>query len=234
MQLEHIPYEHDGVLLHGWLADGTRAGRAPGILVAHEAVGVTEHTRTRTRMLAELGYVAFALDMYGRPDLPLEEARVQSQQLMADAGRLRRRARAALAVLAQHANCDAQRLAAVGYCLGGIVVLELARDRAPLRAVAGVHPSFKRPAGSTSAQIPAKVLMMIGDADPIVPGEERSAFAAEMSAAGADWQLLTFGGVGHGFTNPDIDRLGYPGFGYDARADERSWGTLRAFLTECV
>jgi dienelactone hydrolase len=234
VELTHIPYVVDGVALHGWLADGARAKRAPGVLVAHEAVGVSEHTRRRTRMLAELGYVALALDMYGRSDLPLEEARAQSQQLMADAALLRRRARAALTVLAQHPSCDAARLAAVGFCLGGIVVLELARDRAPLRAVAGVHPSFKRPGGSTSGEISAPVLMMIGDADPIVPVEDRSAFAAEMSAAGADWRLLVFGGVGHGFTNPDIDKLQYPGFGYDARADERSWRTLTAFLAECV
>jgi dienelactone hydrolase len=229
-----VAYEADGVALHGWLADGARAPRAPGVLVAHEAVGVTEHTKRCVRRLAELGYVAFALDMYGRAELPLEEARTESQRLMADAAGLRRRAGAGLAMLARHERCDIERMAVVGFCLGGIVALELVRDQAQLRAAAAFHPSFRRPAGSRTETIAAKVLMMVGDADPVAPPEDRLAFAREMTAAGADWQLLTFGGVGHSFTNPDIDTLGYPGFGYDAQAERRSWRALQDFLAESL
>jgi dienelactone hydrolase len=234
MDLTRITYEADGVELHGWLADDARADMRPGILVAHEAAGVTEHTRQRARMLAELGYVALALDMYGREELSLEEARQESARLMADSGTLRRRANAALGVLARQPRCDATRLAAIGFCFGGIVALELARAQAPVRAVAGFHPSFKRPTGSTTGRITARVLMMVGDADPVAPPQDRTAFAAEMTAAGADWQLMVFGGVGHSFTNPDIDSFGYAGFGYDALADERSWRTLLGFLAESL
>lgn len=112
-------------------------------------------------MLAERGYVAFALDMYGQVDLPIDEAREQSRRLMADAALIRRRARAALDLLAAHAHCDATKLAAVGFCLGGIVALELARDRAPIRCAVGFHPGFMRPAGSATGPITAKVLLSL-------------------------------------------------------------------------
>ena len=121
MELHEIKYEDDGVALTGILADGSNGKLAPGILIAHEALGVGDHVKQRARMLAERGYIAFALDMYGAPDLPLEEAQSRSRALMADARAMRRRARAALEVLKTHRNCDSSRLAAVGFCLGGIV-----------------------------------------------------------------------------------------------------------------
>jgi dienelactone hydrolase len=145
---------------------------------------------------------------------------------------MRRRARAALEVLASQAHCDASKLAVIGFCLGGIVALELARDRAPILCAVGFHPGFKRPAGSASQAIEAKVLMMIGEDDPIVPAEDRASFVQEMKDAGADWQLHVFGGVGHSYTNQDIDALGYPGFGYNVRADRRAWSLMLALLGE--
>ena len=232
MNLVEHTYEVDGVRLTGFLADGSTSGAAPGVLVAHEAPGVTNHIKRRVGMLAECGFVAFALDMYGQADLPLDAAREQSRRLMADAALMRRRARAALEVLASQAHCDASKLAVIGFCLGGIVALELARDRAPILCAVGFHPGFKRPAGSASQAIEAKVLMMIGEDDPIVPAEDRASFVQEMKDAGADWQLHVFGGVGHSYTNQDIDAVGYPGFGYNVQADRRAWSLMLALLDE--
>jgi dienelactone hydrolase len=232
MDLVAHTYEVDEVRLTGFLADGATRDSVPGVLLAHEAPGVTDHVKQRAKMLAERGYVAFALDMYGQADLPLDEAREQSRRLMADAALLRRRARAALDVLASQVHCDATKLAAVGFCLGGIVALELARDRAPIRCAVGFHPGFKRPVGSATGAIAAKVLMIIGDDDPVVPAEDRADFVQEMKDAGADWQLHVFGGVGHSYTNRVIDALGYPGFAYNEQADRRAWNLMLALFDE--
>jgi dienelactone hydrolase len=232
MDLIERTYDVDGVRLTGFLADGTSGGSAPGVLVAHEAPGVTAHVKERARMLAERGYVAFALDMYGQVDLPINEAQEQSRRLMTDAALMRRRARAALDLLASHAHCDATKLAAVGFCLGGIVALELARDRAPLRCAVGFHPGFVRPIGSATGPIAAKVLMMIGDDDPVVPAEDRASFIQEMKQAGADWQLHVFGGVGHSYTNREIDMRRMSGFAYNEKADRRAWTLMLALFGE--
>jgi dienelactone hydrolase len=225
-------YDVDEVRLTGFLADGASRGPAPGILLAHEAPGVTAHVKERARMLAECGYVAFALDMYGRTDLPLEEARERSRQLMSDAALMRRRARAALDLLASQAHCDASRLAVVGFCLGGIVALELARDRAPIRCAVGFHPGLMRPAGSTSGPIAAKVLIMVGEDDPVVPAEARASFIREMDEGRADWQLHVFGGVGHSYTNRQIEARGFAGFAYNERADRRAWKLMLSLFEE--
>ncbi len=232
MDLIPYTYDVDEVRLTGFLADGASAGSAPGVLLAHEAPGVTAHVKERATMLAELGYVAFVLDMYGRVDLPVEEAREQSRRLMSDAALMRRRARAALDILVSQAHCDATKLAAIGFCLGGIVALELARDRAPIRCAVGFHPGFMRPIGSANGPIAAKVLMMIGDNDPVVPAEDRASFIQEMNEVGADWQLHVFGGVGHSFTNREIDARGFPGFAYNEIADRRAWSLMISLFDE--
>ena len=232
MDVIECTYDVDDVHLTGFIADGAIGGSVPGVLLIHEAPGVTEHVKERARMLAKSGYVAFALDMYGKADLPIEEAQEHSRRLMTDANLMRRRARAALDVLRSHVHCDATRVAVVGFCLGGIVALELARDRAPISCAIGFHPGFMRPLGSATGPITAKVLMMIGDDDPIVSAEDRASFVQEMKEARADWQLHVFGGVGHSYTNREIDTRGMPGFAYDERADLRAWTLMLALFEE--
>ena len=246
MNLRPIDYRStDGAALRGFLADGSaarasndlgaaKARAAPGVLVAHESPGLTEHIKGRAIALAEHGYVAFALDLFGAHDLALEGARRHSSLVVNTPGLMYTRARAALDVLASHPGVDAARLAAIGYCLGGATVLELARHGAPIMCAIGFHPGLKRPAGSPDGPIAAKILMMIGDADPIVPHEDRVAFAQSMTAAGADWQLHVFGGVGHSYSNPAIDSYSLPGFRYDATADRRSWEMALALLRELL
>ena len=231
MTLEPITY-HADIAMTGLLADGSNGRRAPGVLIAHESPGLTAHIRERTLTLAAEGYVAFALDLFGIPDLSLEQAREQSGLVRRTPGLMHARARAALQVLETHTNVDAARLGAIGFCLGGAVVLELARHQAPIRCAIGFHPGLARVVGSPDGPIAAKILMMIGDADPIVPMEDRVAFAQSMTASGAVWDLHVFGGVGHSFTNQAIDGYGLPGFAYEARTARRSWAMALDLLRE--
>lgn len=230
--LERIDYHAGEARLTGWLAKPAGSSTAPAILVAHEAPGMGPHVREKAERLSHAGYVAFALDLYGGEGFSLEEARALHERMMTEPGLMVARASAALNVLRAQPRVEPERLAAIGFCQGGIVALELARAGAPIRAAIGFHPGLKRPAGSPDGPISAKVLMMLGDEDPVVPQEDRLAFAASMDAAGADWQLHLYGGVGHSFTNPHVDATGFPGFRYDAAADRRSWASMMALLEE--
>lgn len=231
MDLQELSYEGGGKSLRGYLADGSGGKPAPAILVAHEAPGVNDNIKARVQRLAERGYVAMASDMYGQ-DIPLGEALAYHEELMKTPGLMLARARAALDVLMAHPNADSSRAASIGFCQGGIVSLELARSNAPIIAAVGFHPGFKRPEGSKTGSISARILMMIGDDDPVVPQEDRVAFGEEMKAAGADWQLHVFGGVGHTYTNPQVDALGMPGFAYSPSADKRSWKMMLGLFDE--
>ena len=230
--LRPIDYQSNGVRLKGYLADGSRGVPSPGVLVAHEAVGINDHTKERAQALAELGYVAFALDLCGEQGFPVEEATARHVELMSKSGLLLERAQAGLDVLTGSPGVDPRRLAAIGYCQGGIAAVELARSGAPLRCAVGFHPGLTRPTGSPDGHFQAKVLMMIGHDDPVLPQADRVAFAAEMNAKRIDWQLHVFGGVGHTYTNPAVNALGRPGFAYNATADRRSWSMMLALLQE--
>ena len=227
MDLQPIHYDCDGQGLTGWLADGS-GGKAAGVLVVHQGMGVTDHTKEAAIRVAEQGYVAFALDMYGSTATSVEQATALMGGLMADATLLRRRARTGLEQLAAF---SAGPHAVLGFCFGGIVALEMLRDQAPLACAIACHPSFRKPEGSSGLP-QGKVLMMIGDQDPLIPAEDRDAFRAEMDAAGADWQLHLFGGAGHSFTDAAVDALNYPGFRYDAKANARAWAMTFAILQE--
>ena len=230
--LKRIEYSADGVALTGYLAAPDGTGQVPGVIIAHEAMGMNEHVKGRAEALAALGYMAFAIDLYGAADLSLEEAREKSAELMRTPGLLKQRAGAGFATFAALPRVATNRLAAIGFCQGGSTVLELARTGVPLLAVVGFHPGYHRPAGSVDRPISAKVLMMSGDADPVVSEEDRSAFIREMRDSKADWQLHLFGGVGHSYTNPRVDAYGFPGFAYDMLADRRSWQLMQSLLAE--
>jgi dienelactone hydrolase len=234
MEPMQVSYRMDGRPFTGWLADGSAGRVVPGVLVGHEGPGITDHVRERTAMLAELGYVAFAADLYGEVEPPLERAKELVRAMRADRALLRRRAGAALDVLLAHPHVDAARLAAVGFCFGGMAVLELARSGAPLRAVVGFHADLTSADPALARAIRGRVLVCTGAADPIVDAAQRAAFAAEMSAAGVDWQMHVHGRAGHSFTNRGIDAFGFPGFAYDATADRRSWAAMRQFLEEAL
>jgi dienelactone hydrolase len=215
------------------LADGSRGRRAPGILVAPEGPGQTAHTKERACMLAELGYVAFAMDLYGETPA-LERAKALVRELRADLVTLRRRANAALDLLQAHPSVDARRVAAIGFCFGGTAVLELARSGADIACVVGFHAGLDTTAPGDASAIKGKVLVCLGEKDPVVNARQRDAFVSEMAGAGVDWQMVLYGGVGHSFTNRQIDACGFPGFLYDAVADRRSWLAMRNLFDEVL
>jgi dienelactone hydrolase len=228
MKTQDIEYHADGQRLVGYLAvDDAKAGKRPGIIVAHEGGGLTDHAKNSARKLAQAGYAAFALDYYGdgQPLSDMSQAMARLGVWMADPTGIRARAHAALEVLTAQAETDTDRLAGIGYCFGGTTVLEMARAGEPLKAVVGFHSGLgtSRPA---TAPIKPKILVQIGADDPIIPPEQRAAFEAEMKAANADWRMLVYGGAGHSFTNPDVGALNRPGFEYNESADKRSWRAM--------
>jgi len=233
MTLQPLSYRIGTGTYTGYVADGSGGRRVPGVLVAHEGGGfLTEHAKDRARMVAELGYVAFALDVFGDPRPTLDQARQMVQQLRNDLPTLRARANSALDLLRQQVNVDGTRLAAIGFCFGGTTVLELARGGADIACTVGFHAGLATSAPAQPGVIRGKVLVCQGADDPIITAEHRSDFATEMNRAGVDWQMHVYGGVGHSFTNPEIGRWNLPGFAYDERADRRSWLAMRALLEE--
>lgn len=233
--MELVPIRYDGgddVVLTGYLADGSRGQPAPGVLVAHEGGGLGRHTRERALRLAQLGYVAFALDYYGEENPPLERAMALGQALRGDRPRFRSRLSAGLAVLTAQPNVDRTRLAGIGYCMGGAAIIELARMGAPFVAIVGFHSGFLPGTPDENGSIKGRLLLCHGVDDPIVTAVQRDAFLAEASAAGIDWQLHLYGGVGHSFTNIDIGALGLSGFAYDEAADRRSWAAMLNLFEE--
>lgn len=237
MRTEDISYEADNRRMIGYLAvDDASDERRPAVLVSHEGPGLDDHAKGRAERLASLGYTAFALDYHGegRPH-PMEEAMDRLGQFRKDPGRLRRIARAGLDILLDQPETDPDRVAAIGYCFGGAVSLELARTGADLKAVVGFHPGLGDPDPDASRNIKASVLMCIGADDPFVPPERRLAFESDMRDAGvADWRIEVYGSVEHSFTNPAVSGLDMPGVKYDAVADRRSWQSMLDLFAEVL
>jgi dienelactone hydrolase len=228
VRIEDIWYQVDGRQMAGHLAfDDLQPGKRPAVLVSHAGSGLDQHAKDVAERLASLGYIAFALDYFGEGQCPpRDQAQERLRALTADPARTARLARAGLEVLLAQPAADADRVAAIGYCFGGIVSLELARAGADLKAVVGFHPGFTEPRPADSRNIRASVLMCCGTDDPYATPEQRLAFEAEMREAGvADWRLELYGGVKHSFTDPAADQSG-PGFGYDSGADRQSWSAM--------
>jgi dienelactone hydrolase len=240
MTLRAIDYEASGRPYTGFLADGSGGAPAPGVLVIHEAGGLGAHVKDIAERLAELGLIAFAMDLFGAdfpapvPERPetLAPAQAVVRALREDVGEFRARVTAGLAVLAGQPNVDGERLAAIGYCLGGAAAIELARTGAPLKAVAGFHAGVLAGSVEDNERIRAKILLCHGADDGAVPAADILAFTQALSVARVDWQLHLYGNVGHSFTNPAIDAWGFAGFGYDAKADARAWAALMELFGE--
>lgn len=230
-----VAYKVDGTTLTGYLVDDASRGPGrPGVLVVHQGRGLADHTRERARMLGELGYVAFALDMFGETPADMQHAMRLLQQMSENPALLQCRALAGLEQLKGQANVDSNRLAAIGYCFGGGVVLEMARLDVGLDAVAAFHPALTNLPGRDDRRIACKVMVCAGDEDPLIPVPARAQFAELMRASGADWQFLLYGGAGHSFTDKQVDALAMSGFFYHAATDRRSWAALRELLDEAL
>ncbi len=233
MHTADVEYDYQGTRLVGFLAvDDDRSGTRPGVLIAHDAAGRGEHVKQVARRLAELGYVALAIDYHGGGTvLTPEEIGERFGALAGDTDRIRGLARAGLDVLVANEHLAAGRVAAIGYCFGGTLSLELARSGADLRAVVGFHSGLSTQRPEDAAAITARVLVCIGADDPIIPPEQRLAFEEEMRGAGVDWQMHLYGGAVHSFTNRDADGSN-PAIRYDQPADERSWRAMRGLFDE--
>jgi dienelactone hydrolase len=236
MQARDIDYRDKAVNLRGYLAwDETAAARRPGVLVFHEGLG--EFAMARARMLAELGYVAVAADMFGdrRQAHNLEEAGKLVGGLRNAPEMLHARGRAALATLAALPQVDASRLAAIGFCFGGSVALELARGGADLKAVVSFHGVLATRTAAVSGKVKASVLVCTGADDPLVPPDQVRAFEDEMRAAAVrDWHLISYGNTQHGFTNPAADGSIMRAALYSAQADRRAWASMRSLFDEVL
>jgi len=229
-----IEYAVGGASYLGYLAvDEARAGKRPGVLLAHEGPGLGDLCKSFGRKLAGLGYVAYCMDYHGGGKvLELQQAMGRIQAFMANPQGIRDIASAALNVLKSQPQTDTTRLAAIGYCFGGTTALELARSGAELQAVVGFHSGLGTARPQDAANIKAKVLVNIGADDPIIPKEQRIAFEQEMTAAKVDWRMNLYGGAGHSFTNPDVGRLGRQGFAYHEPSDRRSWTAMLDLFNE--
>lgn len=235
MKAESIAYSDGSTALKGYVAyDDTSTSKRPGVLVMPEAFGLGKNAKARARQLAELGYVALAGDPYGdgKEFSDLQQAIGVAGALMADPAKFRARARAGLDKLASLPQVDASRLAAIGYCMGGTFSLELARDGTPLRGVVSFHGGLQTQKPAAAGQVKAKVLVLHGADDPLIPAPQVAAFVAEMTNAGADWQMVSYGGTVHSFTNPDADGSMMPGIKYNKQSDARSWVAMKAFFEE--
>jgi dienelactone hydrolase len=234
---EEVTYKGGDATLKGYLAsDRGRSGKRPAVLVVHEWWGLNDYIRRRARMLAELGYVALAADIYGdgRTAATPAEATDLMNGILGNIKAGEERFAAAHEQLKAHPDVDASRIAAIGYCFGGAIVLHAARVGVPLRGVVSFHGalgSFHKPAAGT---VKAKILVCHGAADMLVPDSDVDAFKQEMDAAKADYRFVAYPGALHGFTNPEADgnakRYGIP-LAYDAAVDQRSWQDMQEFFT---
>ncbi|UCD78406.1 MAG: dienelactone hydrolase family protein [Desulfobacterales bacterium] len=229
-----VEYTQNGTVLEGYLAyDDAARGKRPGVLVVHEWWGLNDYVRSRVDKLAQLGYVAFALDMYGKGVWTTNpaEAKELSGHLRGTP-LLRERARAGLEILRGNSRVDPKRLAAIGYCFGGTTVLELAYSGADLAGVVSFHGGLTAAKPEDFSRIKARFLICHGADDGFISTDAINGFQEGMRKSGADWQMVSFGGAVHSFTNPDADKVGINGIAYNKHADERSWQYMQIFFKE--
>jgi len=229
-----VQYNHEGTVLEGYLAyDDSVMDKRPGILVVHEWWGLNDYVRSRVDKLAQLGYVAFALDMYGKGIWTTKpgEAKELAGHLRGTP-LLRQRAQAGLAILRNNSQVDPKRIAAIGYCFGGTTVLELAYSGANLAGVVTFHGGLTAAKPEDLSRIKAKFLICHGADDGFIPAAAIQAFQEGLNKAGSDWQMISFSGAVHAFTNPGADKVDIKGIAYNKQADERSWNYMQQFFEE--
>jgi dienelactone hydrolase len=235
VQTKQIDYKQGDQVLQGFLAwDDAVKGKRPGVLVVHEWWGHNEHARYQAKRLAQAGYVGFALDMFGKGKVTThpKEAQAFMTETKKDPAVMAARFQAALDQLKQDPHVAADQIAAIGYCFGGSVVLDAVRSGADLDAVVSVHGVLETKSPAQQGKVTARILVLTGAADPFVPVEQVAAFTQEMKAAGAQFEVVSYPGVKHGFTNPDASKAGMEALQYNPEADKKSWAALLAFLKE--
>jgi dienelactone hydrolase len=236
VQTETIEYEYDGTKLKGELAwDDRHEGARPGVLVVHEWWGLNDYARDRAKQLAQLGYVAFAVDMYGEgktTEHPAEAGK-WAQQVRANQQEWLGRAQAGLNVLKKQEGVDTARLGAIGYCFGGSTALQLAFSGADLKGIASFHGALPVPSDEQVKRTKARLLVCHGAQDSFIPEETVQKFRAALDKGQADYVMIYYAGARHSFTVPTANEHGIEGIRYDKKADERSWRHMREFFEAC-
>jgi len=233
VKTEPVEYKDGDTVLEGYLAyDDVSTAKRPGIIVVHAWWGLGNQSKRTVERLAELGYVGFAVDMYGKGVLATtrEEAMKLSGPFRENRAMMRTRVKAGLDVLRKNPLVDTTKLAALGYCFGGTTVLELARSGEPIQGVVSFHGGLSTPNPDDAKNIKAKVLAMHGADDPAVPQTEVLAFQEEMRKAQVDWQMILYGGAVHSFSDPEANSP--PASVYNEKAARRSWEAMKQFLAE--
>ncbi|MBC3349531.1 MULTISPECIES: dienelactone hydrolase family protein [Pseudomonas] len=239
IQTQEIPYTSaDGTKLIGYYAyDDAVKGPRPGVVVVHEWWGLNDYSKRRARDLAGLGYSALAIDMYGdgkNTEHP-KDAMAFMQAALKDGKAASARFQAGLDLLKKQPHTDPDKIAAIGYCFGGKVVLDAARQGVALAGVVSFHGALVTNTPATPGSVKARILVEHGALDSMVTPDNVTAFKSEMDKAGADYKFVNLEGAKHGFSNPDADRLshgehGGPDIGYNKEADEKSWADMQKFF----
>lgn len=227
-----VPYEAGGIEFEGWSAcNDESAAKRPAVLIIHQWTGVSDNEKMRARMLAELGYNVFCADVYGkgvRPQPPAAGA--EAGKYKKDRALLRERVNAALQVLLKDPRTDTSRVACMGYCFGGTASIEAARSGAHFKGVVSFHGGLDSPAPEDGRNIKGKVLALHGADDPFVPAADIAAFEKEMKDAGVDYQLVSYPGAVHAFTQKAAGNDNSKGAAYNEAADKASWEEMKRFL----
>jgi dienelactone hydrolase len=234
IKTETIEYKDGDTVCKGFLARPDVDKQLPCVIVFPEWWGQTDYPRNRAKQLAELGYVAFAADLYGNgqtaDDAP--GATALSSALYKDRAKFRARAAAALTAVTSMKEVNSDKVVAIGYCFGGTAALELARSGADIAGVVAFHSNLATPNPADAKNIKAKILVINGGDDAFCTADAKQAFEKEMRDAKVDWTLVDLGNAVHAFTNPDADRHNIPNIKYNAKADKQSWEMLKQFLTD--
>ncbi len=233
---ETVDYQAGDTTLKGYLVwDDAKGNKQPGVLVVHEWWGLNDYARQRARMLAELGYTALAVDMYGdgKSSEHASDAAGFMNSVVEHAGLATQRFLAAKTLLEQQPGVDAGKIAAIGYCFGGATVLNMARMGVDLAAVASFHGNLVTKTPAEPGKVKVQILVLNGADDGFVTAESITNFEREMTLAGAKYRFVNYPGAVHGFTNPDADRLGKANhlpIAYNAEADKQSWAAMLALF----
>ncbi len=240
IQGKEVTYSANGTTLKGYLAfDDAVKGKRPGVLVVHEWWGHNEYARKRARMLAERGYTALAVDMYGdgKQALHPADAGKFAGVVNKDAPMAKARFESALDLIKKEKTVDGKSIAAIGYCFGGSIVLNMARIGEPLKAVMSFHGGLSTEKPAVAGTIKARVASFTGDEDPMIPATQVAAFRQEMEKAGVVYKAVTYPNTKHSFTNPDADKYGQEfnlPLAYNPVADKASWDESMAFLEDAL